>query len=472
MNEKKWVVWGAGQIGRSMCRLLKKRGNDVIAIIDINEAIHGNIIEDVIVCDKSELSFFQNYSVCIAVDGKYSVIKDTLMSECGVDDRQIFDYVQIIKEVYTQGIVMPPKGESKTHKVIFQCDNGLGLGGVETWCLTLGRELEKRGTNVKYMVPAEAQNSKSSNTIYVEGDSFLDFGKPNTFNGIIRELVNNLPCTVVVNYKFLGYLAACMVKKAYPKDIKVISVVHGGKQAIFDWNVLYKDYVDHFIGVSKYGICDKLAEAGIEEERIDNIVCPVPIRDELIHTYARGSQPLQLAYAGRLTLSDRDKRVDLLIPFIEGIERKGINYNLKIAGEGDYKEYLERYVIENNLENKIKVCGLIDREKMAEFWNNSDIFVNVSDSEGNCMAMLEAMAQGCVPVLTDVSGVRDSIKNNYNGFIVERRDIETMIEKIHYLDSNRDVLVEFGKRTHSRMIDIYGNGKMIDKFEKIVSRNY
>ena len=80
MNEKKWVVWGAGQIGRSMCRLLKKRGNDVIAIIDINEAIHGNIIEDVIVCDKSELSFFQNYSVCIAVDGKYSVIKATLMS--------------------------------------------------------------------------------------------------------------------------------------------------------------------------------------------------------------------------------------------------------------------------------------------------------------------------------------------------------------------------------------------------------
>ena len=31
--------------------------------------------------------------------------------------------------------------------------------------------------------------------------------------------------------------------------------------------------------------------------------------------------------------------------------------------------------------------------------------------------MLEAMGQGVVPVLTDVSGVRDSIEHEENGFI-------------------------------------------------------
>ena len=77
MNEKMGSM-GDGQIGRRMCRLLKKRDNDVIAY------------------DKSKMSLFQKFSVCVAVNGKYSVIRDTLMSDCGVDDRPIFDYVQII----------------------------------------------------------------------------------------------------------------------------------------------------------------------------------------------------------------------------------------------------------------------------------------------------------------------------------------------------------------------------------------
>lgn len=471
MNSKNWIIWGAGQIGRGICRLLKKKNKNVLAIIDSNTAIQGEDIEGIAIYDKAKLVEFDEYCVCVSVDGKYAEISEILMCEYKISKAQIFDYMKVVNKLYFQDVDISYRWKNKKKSVIFLCDGGLGLGGVETWCLTFGKELKKRKINVKYMIPSEDGDEHDDDIIPIKGESFFDFGCPDIFYKLVQELINNIPCTVVVNYKFLGYLAACVVKKAFRNNIKIVSVVHGGKQPIFDWNVLYKDYVDQYIGVSKYGICDQLVKSGIEEDKITHIVCPVPIDNELKREYSPEDTPIKLAYAGRLTLTDKDKRVDLLIPLIEGLEKEKLDYIFKIAGEGDFKQYLEQYVFDNNLEGKIEICGLLGRDKMEMFWVESDIFVNVSDSEGNCMAMLEAMSQGCVPVLTDVSGVRDSIKNNYNGFIVERGDMKTMVEKIKYLDSNRNLLIEFGKRIHSKMVDIYRDNKMIDKFEKVVSVN-
>lgn len=469
--KRKWIVWGAGRIGKSMCRLLQNKGEKVIAIIDMNQTLHGKEVEGITICDKKILHDVSNCSICVAVDGKFKEISNTLITECQIDANVIFNYVQIIQNTYMKKIDVPMKKKNKKYKVIFQCDGGLGLGGVETWCLTFGSALEKNGIDVRYLIPAKKRKENLDNVILIEAEDFFDFGNVNVFNKIVEELVNNLPCTVVTNYKFLGYLAACMVKSIYPNDIRVISVVHGGKQAIFDWNVLYKKYIDYFIGVSKYGICNKLIENGIDKEIVDNIVCPVPIDEKLEHTYSAENKPLKLAYAGRLTLRDRDKRVDLLIPLIEGLQEKAVNYYMEIAGEGDYKKELEQYVESYHLEDKIKICGLIERKDMRAYWQNNDIFINVSDSEGNCMAMLEALSQGCVPVVTDVSGVRDSIRTGYNGFIVEKRDIASMVDIIKMLDSDRSLLCELGRKSHNKMLEIYGGDKMVKRFIQIVCEN-
>ena len=273
---------------------------------------------------------------------------------------------------------------------------------------------------------------------------------------------------MVINYKFLGYLASCIVKQAYPEDIRLISVVHGGKQPIFDWNVMYQDYIDGFVGVARGGICDKLIANGIPSNKVANIVCPVPIEGSLERAYSKDNEPMKLSYAGRLTLKDSDKRVDLLIPFIEGLEQSKVNYILHIAGDGDYRPTLEEYVNNNNLQERIIIHGLIPRDRMKEYWKQSDVFVNVSDSEGNCMSMLEALSQGCVPVLTDVSGVRDSVEDGENGYIVARRDIDTMVRQIKYLDEHRPLLEIFGRRSYAKMYEKYGDGKMVNKFLNIL----
>lgn len=55
---------------------------------------------------------------------------------------------------------------------------------------------------------------------------------------------------------------------------------------------------------------------------------------------------------------------------------------------------------------------------MINFCQEQDLFLNFSDSEGNSMSKVEAMACRSIPVVTNISGVRDSIVNDKNGFIV------------------------------------------------------
>ena len=62
------------------------------------------------------------------------------------------------------------------------------------------------------------------------------------------------------------------------------------------------------------------------------------------------------------------------------------------------------------------------------------------------MAMMEAIGQGTVPVLTDVSGVRDSVVHEENGFIVDTGDMNGIAHYIDFLYHNRDMLPLMGRK--------------------------
>jgi len=54
--------------------------------------------------------------------------------------------------------------------------------------------------------------------------------------------------------------------------------------------------------------------------------------------------------------------------------------------------------------------------QVQKLWQTADVCVLVSEYEGTSVSMLEAMAAGCVPVVTKVSGTADVIQPGINGF--------------------------------------------------------
>ena len=79
--------------------------------------------------------------------------------------------------------------------------------------------------------------------------------------------------------------------------------------------------------------------------------------------------------------------------------------------------------------------------------------VSCSEYEGHSISQSEAMAEGAVPVITDVSGARDDVTDGYNGYVVAVGDIDALADRIQELYLDRDKLEQMGRRAHDTICE-------------------
>ncbi len=78
-----------------------------------------------------------------------------------------------------------------------------------------------------------------------------------------------------------------------------------------------------------------------------------------------------------------------------------------IVGKGTGKDYLNRLVSEEGLQNRVKLVGF--REDVADFYDASDAFIFPSFREGLSVSLMEAMASGLPVACSEIRGNVDLI---------------------------------------------------------------
>ena len=122
-----------------------------------------------------------------------------------------------------------------------------------------------------------------------------------------------------------------------------------------------------------------------------------------------------LLYAGRVS---PEKNVDLLPDFMEILARDETrDFRLLVAGAGPKAEWLKEQT-EKRVLNKIIQLGHLDKETLANYYANCDIFVHPNPREPFGIAPLEAMASG-VPTLAPNAGGLLSYATDENMWLAE-----------------------------------------------------
>jgi glycosyltransferase involved in cell wall biosynthesis len=127
------------------------------------------------------------------------------------------------------------------------------------------------------------------------------------------------------------------------------------------------------------------------------------------------------------------------VPFAKGI----------IIGDGQEKEKLINFCLENGLKDKIIFTGY--QNNIANFYQIIDLLVLPSFSEGLPNVVLEAMAFKIPVISTSVGGAPEIITDGQNGLLVPPGDSKIMAEKIIQLLSNDGRLKEIGKNGHQSL---------------------
>jgi glycosyltransferase involved in cell wall biosynthesis len=130
--------------------------------------------------------------------------------------------------------------------------------------------------------------------------------------------------------------------------------------------------------------------------------------------YTKSKDPL-VVYVGRIKAY---KRLDHLIKSFKIIKDVIKNSKLIIAGKGDQKP-LKKLSIELGIEPSVEFYDEVSEEEKLRLLRQAWVFVTPSMKEGWGITVIESNACGTPAIAYNVPGLRDSVKYNYNGILVE-----------------------------------------------------
>lgn len=470
-----WKVYlfGAGKKGRYWLRCLRSFGVLPEGFIDNNEAMQGTY-EDVSVYAPDRLKTHEfDYVAITCIDE--GAVHQQLLGMGIAEEKIIYGYHKLRNylfffvtknDIQQSSIVLNGKADSD-QKVLFDLQNGMVLGGVESWSYELAGQLKNQGFEGGYLTTASTLTAFVDKTYPAYIFRYREcVDEREMIELCVRAIAENLPCTIVCNFPQYIFWSACIAKKRYPEKVRIIAIQHSDDQTYYEAYSLWQEYIDKCLVISSH-IEDKQLSYGMRKDKMIRIGWQVSCNTVLKRTWSKEEFPVQIGYAGRVTVTL--KRADLLLEIVLKLRERNLQFCLNIAGTGNYSETLRQRIQEKGLCDYVNMMGYIDRKEIPDFWMKQDIMLSCSEREGHSISQSEAMAAGVVPVITDVSGARDDVTDGYNGFVVPVGDLDAIVDRICVLYHNRDEMECIGKRAHETIYKRQDEMNQTEFWNKLLS---
>ncbi|WP_336776025.1 glycosyltransferase family 4 protein [Paenibacillus sp. MMO-58] len=135
----------------------------------------------------------------------------------------------------------------------------------------------------------------------------------------------------------------------------------------------------------------------------------------------------EIVAVGRLT---EQKNYNLLIDAFKIIHKKFPDYTVKIFGDGELREELERKINDLELNDKVFLMGT--SSTILEDIRTSKIFVMTSNHEGMPNALMEALSVGLCCISTDCpcGGPGELIQDKENGLLIQVKDLDSLVNAL------------------------------------------
>lgn len=305
---------------------------------------------------------------------------------------------------------------------------GLTAGGVATWAVRLANELASQGRGVALVLhrpPAEHAPIGFSldPRVHVVDLSALPAvqgtgGDPAPFVRAYLEAVDGIargdgPVVLAPGVLEECYGIAAAICQERPERVRVVAIQHS--DGAFETRVMgrYEPIAARYVAVSRR--IGRTLRAALPHRAGDVIEVPYGVHpaETLPRRAPMRGRALRLVYAGRM--EHNQKRIRAIVHLSDALERRGVDHELLLLGDGPAAAEIDALIAARP---RMRRLAAVAPERVAEHLDRADASVLASRFEGLSVSMLEAMARGCVPIVTGVaSGVEDAIEDGVNGYV-------------------------------------------------------
>lgn len=298
----------------------------------------------------------------------------------------------------------------------------------------------------------------------------------------LREIIIKKNIKLVHAHDNNASIKALLTKKIYRLDIKVISHIHNcypwlvGKNKIKLIDYIFRKGYDHNIACGKLVydfytqntnyVNDKnttilsncIDVKGISNGKTNNL-------ESVYEEFKIPKDKKILGFIGRM--SEQKGIVD----FVNNIAKNKTKFcdcKILLVGNGEQENELRDIIRSNDMEELFILTGY--QNDVYKFYPIIDVFFLPSKYEGLPMVILEAMAFKKPIVSMNVGSIDEVVKDNFNGYIIDKNDYNQFIDKLLDLKENEKLQENFGVNGYIYALANYHIDDYIDNLIKIYDK--
>ena len=186
-------------------------------------------------------------------------------------------------------------------------------------------------------------------------------------------------------------------------------------------------------------------------------------------------EDIGILYLSNFIESKGYKKVLQIAKQIKELKIENIKFKFagKFSNKNDEDEF-NKYIMENELSNIVNYLGVITGEEKSRVLKESNLFILLTNypKEGQPISILEAMANGMCIFTTNHAGIPDIITNDINGYVFDSNNIniDKVIEKLIYINKNRDEMIEIARTNYSSIKNFYAEKMYLDNINRLFEK--
>jgi len=160
-----------------------------------------------------------------------------------------------------------------------------------------------------------------------------------------------------------------------------------------------------------------------------------------------------------------EKRIDLLLEAWRMIQLDFPDARLTLVGGGERREEYERKAGEMGVQAQF--LPILPPEGVLEQLRQHAVFIMSGVSEGMSNALLEGMAVGLAPVVSDTPGNRALVTPGVNGLTYESESAEALANALRQLFESPELAQQFGRAARETVVRGYSLESVVDRYESL-----
>jgi glycosyltransferase involved in cell wall biosynthesis len=286
-----------------------------------------------------------------------------------------------------------------TYTVFKQLREGLAGFGIEVCWLAMG---ESEALKQPQWFPEFALgNNVDIDGMTTERDQARALAQAIAAGGFDGVFINVLSDRVQTN-----------IARYLPDEVMRIMIVHNITAGTYAAALSVRDHVHAAVGVSDRIRDDLIQAMGFPAERTFSIPHAAETRySRTIERKARTTEPLRAIFLGRV--EDASKGVFWLPEILDKLDP---SIHLTVAGDGPDLRALKLKLARHS--GRVTFLGAVHPSEVQKLLFEHDVMVMPSRFEGFGLTLTEAMAAGCIPVVSRIRGVTSMIvEDGVDGYL-------------------------------------------------------